>query len=246
MQADKDLLVAEDFKLGLPSCTKEEAVRFVGELLVERGHVDANYVDGMLEREATVSTYLGNGVSMPHGTFESRDAVHSTGIALAQYPDGIDWGMGTAHLIIGLAATGDDHVLILSKIAEVLQDEEVAESLWTCEDAEFIAQTFAITAEDEDDDESGETDREVTISGEGGLHARPASLIVDFAKTFEGTILIEKDGKSAKATSIMGLLALGATAGDVVQLSASDASNADAEAALDEVERILTTPESEL
>ncbi len=242
MSATKEIVLSREAMItGLPSVEKAEAIRYVGSLLAENGHIDASYVDAMLEREETVSTYLGNGVAMPHGTFESRDAVHSTGIVVAQYPEGIDWGVGTAHLVIGLAAVGDDHVQVLSHIAEALQDEEVAEQLWTTTDADFLYQVLSSTGDD-----SGPIDRSITISGEGGLHARPASLIVEFAKTYDGKITITKDEKTAKATSIMSVLALGAVANDVVDVHVEGDDAEAAEAAADEIQRILTTPESEL
>ena len=242
--ADMPSLAREAVITGLPSVTKEQAIEYVGSLLVERGHVGEDYVAAMLQREETVSTFLGNGVAMPHGTFESRDSVKSTGIVVAQYPDGIDWGVGTAHLVIGLGAVGDDHVGVLSHIAEVLQDEEVAEELWTTDNAEHLYSVLATSQEEEE--ETGPIERTVTISGEGGLHARPASLIVEFAKGFEGNITISKGEKTAKGTSIMSVLALGAVANDVVEIVAEGADSGSAEAAIDEVERILTTPESEL
>ena len=241
--ADMPSLAREAVITGLPSVTKEEAITYVGSMLVERGHVGDDYVAAMLEREETVSTFLGNGVAMPHGTFESRDSVKSTGIVVAQYPDGIDWGVGTAHLVIGLGAVGDDHVGVLSHIAEILQDEEVAEELWTTDNAEHLYSVLAIS---QDEEEAGPVERTVTISGEGGLHARPASLIVEFAKGFDGTITISKGEKTAKGTSIMSVLALGAVANDVVEIVADGADSGSATAAVDEVERILTTPESEL
>ncbi|MGI9604706.1 MAG: HPr family phosphocarrier protein [Acidimicrobiales bacterium] len=240
--AQDQILARESVFLGLTATTKEDAIRHVGGVLVERGHVDPAYVDGMLTRELTVSTLLGNGVAMPHGTFESRDAVHGTGIVVAQYPEGIDWGEGTAHLVIGLAATGEDHVTILSHMAEVLQDEEVAEQLWTTGDLDLLHSTLSVVPGGDDDDDVVE--RTIQISGEGGLHARPASLIVEYAKTFDGTIEIAKDGKSAKANSIMGVLALGAVANDTVTVKVDGGE--DSEAAADEIARILTTPEAEL
>jgi len=242
MTATQEITLSrEAMIIGLPSVEKAEAIQYVGNLLAENGHVDASYVDAMLEREETVSTYLGNGVAMPHGTFESRDVVHSTGIVVAQYPDGIDWGVGTAHLVIGLAALGDDHVQVLSHIAEALQDEDVAEQLWTTTDTEFLYQVLTSSGEDE-----GPIERSVTISGEGGLHARPASLIVEFAKSYDGKITIAKDGKTAKATSIMSVLALGAVANDVVDVHVEGDDAQAAEDAAAEIQRILTTPESEL
>ena len=249
MSATTEVLALESVNIGLPSVAMEEAIRFVGSQLVDCGHVAASYVDGMLEREKTVSTYLGNGVAMPHGTFESRDAVASTGIVVAQYPDGIDWGgVGTAHLVIGLAATGDDHVTILSHIAEVLQDEDEAELLWTVADAAQLHAVLNVADDDDDDDGGGPTRIEagITISGEGGLHARPATLIVDYTKSFDGEITISKGGKTAKANSIMSVLSLGAVANDTVDVVATGTDADATAAAVAEIQRILTTPEGEL
>ncbi len=246
-----DMLAREAVVTGLPSVSKEEAIRFVGNLLVERGHVGQSYVDAMVEREEKVSTFLGNGVAMPHGTFESKEAIVRSGIVVAQFPDGVDWGVGTAHIVIGLGAVGDDHVAILSHMAEILQDEEQAKALWDTSDQEFLYNVLTTIPDDDDDDDDddaagGPIARSVTISGEGGLHARPASIIVEYAKGFDGTIVITKDEKTAKANSIMSVLALGAVANDTVQITVEGDDAAANTAAADEIERILTTPEEEL
>ncbi len=248
-----DMLRRESVVTGLPSVSKDDAIRHVGNMLVEMGCVDASYVDAMVERDGNVSTFLGNGVAMPHGTFESKEAVKKTGIVVAQYPDGVDWGVGTAHIVIGLGAVGDDHVSILSHMAEILQDEEQAESLWTTTDADRLYTVLTTPVDDDDDDEddddaapAGPIERSVTISGEGGLHARPASIIVEYAKGFDGTIVIAKGEKTAKANSIMSVLALGAVANDTVAITVEGDDPAANAAAADEVERILTTPEEEL
>ena len=242
------MLAREAVVTGLPSVSKEEAIRFVGNLLVERGHVGQSYVDAMVEREESVSTFLGNGVAMPHGTFESKEAIVSSGIVVAQYPDGVDWGVGTAHIVIGLGAVGDDHVVILSHMAEILQDEDQAKELWDTPDQEFLYKVLTTIPDDAADDDAvtGPIARTVTISGEGGLHARPASIIVEYAKTFDGTIVITKDEKTAKANSIMSVLALGAVANDTVEITVEGDDAAATAAAADEIERILTTPEEEL
>ncbi len=116
----------------------DEAIEHAGGLLVNRNSVTPPYVEGMKQRERVVSTYLGNGVALPHGVNESKDFIRSTGIVVAQYPDGVDWGPGTAHLVVGLAAVGDDHVRVLSQLAEILQDEELCEQLAQTGDAEFV------------------------------------------------------------------------------------------------------------
>lgn len=244
MTTTQDQLLSPDaVSIGLSSRTRDEAIRFVGDQLVARGHAEPSYVDGMLEREQTVSTFLGNGVAMPHGTFESKEAILSTGIVVAQFPEGIDWGVGTAHLVIGLAANGDDHVQILSHIADVLQDEERAEALWATTDAALLHATLNSPSDEDDDDVlSGD----ITIASGAGLHARPASLIVELAKAFDGAIMISKDGRQAKANSIMAVLSLGAVSNDTVSVTIEGDDADAAEAALAEITRILTTPEDEL
>lgn len=249
---DADVLRRESVITGLPSVAKDEAIRYVGNLLVEMGAVGPDYVDAMVERDGKVSTFLGNGVAMPHGTFESKEAVMRTGIVVAQYPDGVDWGVGTAHIVIGLGAVGDDHVAILSHMAEILQDEEQAEALWTTTDQEFLYRVLTTVPDDDDDDgddavaAGGPIEQVITISGQGGLHARPASIIVEYAKGFDGQIVIAKGEKTAKANSIMSVLALGAVANDEVKVTVEGSDPTANAAAAAEVERILTTPEEEL
>jgi multiphosphoryl transfer protein len=219
-----------------------EAIDFVGGELVRRGMVDASYIDGMKKREESVLTYLGNGVSLPHGTFDAKEAIKGTAIIVAQYPDGIDWGGNEVHLVIGLAAQGDEHVQVLSQIAEVLQDEEVCEQLWTTDDADFVFETLAGdgTGVDDDDEVSDEVSRQITIVNPAGLHARPAALVVERAKGFDSDITISKNGKSANAKSIMSVLSLGAVTGDAVVVSAE---GDDASRAVEDIAEIMLTTE---
>src|SRR5579884_955478 len=83
---------------------KQEAIRQVGQLLVDSGCIDAGYVASMLGREKVANTYLGNGIAIPHGLPENRDLIHRTGIAVVQSPQGVTWNPGeTVHLIVGIA-----------------------------------------------------------------------------------------------------------------------------------------------
>lgn len=135
--------------LGCRAASRDEAIEFSGSLLVARGSVSSEYVDAMLQREEVVSTYLGNGVALPHGVLESKSHIRSTGIVVAQYPDGVDWGPGTAHLVVGLAAVGDDHVRVLSRLAEILQDEDLCQGLAQSDDASYVYER--LTAPPSDD-----------------------------------------------------------------------------------------------
>lgn len=62
--------------------------------------------------------------------------------------------------------------------------------------------------------------RQVVLKNKTGLHARPASELVAFAKELPCKVFIEYDGKKAAADSILQLLALGAREGSVLLLSA--------------------------
>ena len=122
---------------------KKEAIQKSGELLVQSGCVAAAYVDGMLAREETMSTYLGNGVAIPHGQYDNRDDVFQTAISVLQIPEGVEWEDGEkAYLIIGIAATSNEHVGVLSKLAEVIEDEDLVEKLSQTSDPELILSTL--------------------------------------------------------------------------------------------------------
>ena len=122
--------------------SKEEAIRAAGELLNELGFVNADYIDAMLEREKLVSTYMGMGVAIPHGTATAKDTVKKSGIVVMQYPDGVDFGDEKAYLVIGIAGVGDEHLEILGRIVESLEDEELLEKLKKEADVDTIMKTF--------------------------------------------------------------------------------------------------------
>lgn len=145
------ILEADRIKLGATAESKSDAIRQAGELLVNSGCVEAGYVDGMLAREETMSTYLGNGVSIPHGEYENRNQILKTGISVLQLPDGVEWEDGEkAHLIIGIAASSDDHVGVLANLAEVIEDEELTETLIKTADPALILSELGREAAVED------------------------------------------------------------------------------------------------
>lgn len=138
------ILRKETVQINTPTTSKEEAIKQAGELLVKGGHVAPAYVDGMLAREETMSTYIGNGVAIPHGQFDDRELIYSTGISVVQFPDGVEWNSGeTAHLVIGIAATADEHVGVLSNLAEVLEEPESAEQLIYTTDPMLIVERLS-------------------------------------------------------------------------------------------------------
>lgn len=134
----KVVIVADGIKLNQSPVSKEEAIQAAGELLAELGYVDASYADAMQEREKLMTTYMGMGVAIPHGTTQAKGTVKKTGIVLLQYPEGVDFGEEKAQLVFGIAGIGDEHLDLLSKICEMLEDQEVLETLKTTNDMDWV------------------------------------------------------------------------------------------------------------
>lgn len=140
----------ETIRLQARASDKQDAIRQAGELLVQGGCVVPAYVDGMLAREQTMSTYIGNGVAIPHGQHENRADVRRTGISVLQLPEGVAWeGDERAYLVIGIAANAEEHVGVLANLAEVVEDPDAAEQLAQTTDAMVILECLGREREEE-------------------------------------------------------------------------------------------------
>src|SRR5438067_209041 len=112
-------------RLQAKPANKQEAIRQVGQLLVDSGYIVAGYVTSMLGREEVANTYLGNGITIPHGLPKDRELIKQTGIAVLQVPEGVTWNPGeTAQLVVGIAAKSDEHIDILRRLTRVLGDPQ--------------------------------------------------------------------------------------------------------------------------
>ena len=132
-------LTVQDIHPGQQAANKEEAIRQVAAALVSAGNGADGYVAGMLAREQQTSTFLGNGIAIPHGTTDTRDQVLKTGVQVYQFPQGVTWGEGqTAYVAIGIAASSDEHLGLLRQLTHVLSDDAVAEQLKTATTAEEL------------------------------------------------------------------------------------------------------------
>ena len=134
----RTVMTADCVMLGLQPVSKEDAIRAAGRLLVEQGCVDEQYIDAMLEREKLVTTYMGMGIAIPHGTTEQKARVKKSGIVMLQYPEGVDFGDEKAQLIFGIAGVGDEHLDLLSNICTALEDETVLNNLKTTGDVSYV------------------------------------------------------------------------------------------------------------
>ncbi|WP_334325906.1 PTS mannitol transporter subunit IICBA [Gilliamella apicola] len=125
-------LTEKDIFLGLTAQNKEEAIRFVGQKLVDNGYVEPVYIEAMLERERLTSTYLGESIAVPHGTIEAKDSVINTGIVFCQYPAGVKFGEeedDKAKIVIGIAARNNEHLDVIAKLTNALDDPNIIAKL---------------------------------------------------------------------------------------------------------------------
>lgn len=137
------ILRADSVVVGAKADSKWDAIRQAGDLLVKGGYVGMNYVDAMVEREKITTTYLGMGIAIPHGTGEAKKEVRHTGIAVVQYPDGVDFDGEKAQLVIAIAGVGDEHLELLARLSEALEDENVLAHLKSTTDKEDILRVLA-------------------------------------------------------------------------------------------------------
>ena len=138
-----DVLPREAVRLGLSASGKDEAIRLAGQTLIGIGAADDAYVQGMLDRELQVSTFMGNGVAIPHGTNESRVHIKKAALGFLQFPGGVDWNGKTVYVAIPIASNSDEHVGILSALAVVLADKSKAERLRTTTSVDEVLDLLA-------------------------------------------------------------------------------------------------------
>lgn len=138
-----ELLPREGILLGLASTDRDDVVRRSGQLLVDLDAVDPGYAATIVEREAMVSSYVGEGFALPHGTDEGRGMVRRATMAFLQFPGGVDWDGQTAYVAIPLAAAQDEHMAVMSTLARVLMDPEAAERLRTTDDPDEVLALLA-------------------------------------------------------------------------------------------------------
>ena len=133
------ILSKDRISLQASATDKADAIHKAGELLVKAGCVMPEYIDGMLTREQSMSTSLGNGVAIPHGIYENREHILRTGISVLQLADGVEWDEGEkVFMVIGIAASSDEHVGVLSNLADVIDNEENLAELLKTNDPDVV------------------------------------------------------------------------------------------------------------
>lgn len=122
--AAPEVLARESVILEGSATTRDAAIDEAGQLLLARGAVDEGYLAAMHEREASVSTYMGSYLAIPHGTNAAKDHIRSSAVSVVRYPQGIDWNGKEVKFVVGVAGVNNEHLHILSSIAKVFTDKE--------------------------------------------------------------------------------------------------------------------------
>lgn len=124
-----ELLQKKNIILNCKSSPKETVIGEIGKCLYESGYVEESYIEAMLKREETFSTYVGNGVALPHGVEEAKKNIKHSGISIMVFPEGTMWNDDKAYIVIGIAGAGEEHLEVLANIAEKLSDEEAVQRI---------------------------------------------------------------------------------------------------------------------
>lgn len=131
-------LSLNDIYVNLRGEDKYEVIRRAGEHLVKSGCCEPEYIEAMVKREDTVTTYIGEGVAIPHGVGEARKYIKKTGLVVMQFPEGVPFGDELAYLVVGIAGLEDEHLPVLQALASIMMEEELMEEIKSSKDARFI------------------------------------------------------------------------------------------------------------
>lgn len=123
----KDILLKENITLNCETTDVESAIRFVGKQLVDSDYVNPKYIEGMIKRDAALSVYVGNHLAIPHGEYEYKKEIKTSGIVIAIYPNGIDWHGENVKVVLGLAGINNEHMEILASVATLFSDIDSVE-----------------------------------------------------------------------------------------------------------------------
>ncbi|MCD8822281.1 PTS sugar transporter subunit IIA [Staphylococcus gallinarum] len=137
-----ELFSNENIFINATVSNQNEAIEKAGQALVSTGAVTDAYIQAMKDREQVVSTFMGNGLAIPHGTDEAKASVLQSGLTLLQIPEGIDWDGEEVKVVVGIAGKDGEHLDLLSKIAITFSEEENVERIVNAKSAEEIKQVF--------------------------------------------------------------------------------------------------------
>lgn len=134
----KVILKKTNIKTNCTVCSSDEAILRVGKDLVDSGYVEEKYVEGMIERDHSLSVFMGNRIALPHGEYDYKKNILHSGIVVHVYPEPIDWHGEAVSLVIGLAGIGEEHIQILANVATVFGEIEAVDEVISHQNVDLI------------------------------------------------------------------------------------------------------------
>jgi phosphoenolpyruvate-protein phosphotransferase len=218
-----------EVRLGAAPYDRDDAVRAAGEVLVQSGFAQAAYVESLLQRERVATTYLGQGVAIPHGMVEDKNLVRRTGLGVLQVPAGVDWGADAqgqpqeVKLVVAIAAASDEHIQVLRRLTRLMRDDaRLQQLIHSAQAHEIVA---ALTGADAVPAVSSELSdfalgEDLELNYPNGLHARPAGVWAQTVRGFKSQVRVRCGDVVVDASSVASLLSLGAGRGARLHVSA--------------------------
>jgi phosphoenolpyruvate-protein phosphotransferase len=148
----RPVCAAELVRLRSQSASKEEAIRELVDMLAKGERVaDVDEVeDAVWRREDVSSTGVGFSLAIPHCRCA---AVRSTSIAVASYPDGLDWTSADGERVtmailiaVGAESADDAHLKMIAALARRLMDDELRGSLLAAQGADEVVDLLQVVA----------------------------------------------------------------------------------------------------
>lgn len=125
-----DNITADNLHLGCHAKNKTEVLAMIGKEFKFKGYISQDCISFLAEREQQVSTFLGNGITLPHLPKSATNIIVKTGVEIFQFPDGVIWDRSNVMFIaIGVIAKEKEHIDVLKDIASIFSDEIIANAL---------------------------------------------------------------------------------------------------------------------
>ena len=233
---------------------RDDAVRAAGSLLIQAGFAADGFTDSLLKREQTATTFLGQGVAIPHGMIDDKHLVKRTGLAVLQVPNGVVWGKDAegkpqiVNLVVGIAAASDEHIKVLRRLTRLMRDDARLKKLFTTTNAAELVEALTGEAPASTPSAPAMKDfpvgKEITLSYPNGLHARPAGQWVESIRRFKSQVRVRCGDIVADARSVASLLSLGAGNNARLRISAQGEDAQDAISALLGTSKLLGDEET--
>lgn len=121
---------SDNLHLNCTAKTKNEVLSIIAENFLKKGYVSSDCLNSLKEREGQVSTFLGNGIVLPHLPVSAKNIIIKTGIEIFQFPHGVIWDRDNVMFIaIAVLAKDKEHIEVLKNITSIFGNEIIANAL---------------------------------------------------------------------------------------------------------------------